>query len=198
MSVTSSISSAGVATPPVNGAIIPPGNDVLYEVVNGHVVELPPMGAYSSDIASDLVGNLRPFARAQNLGRVVGEMLFVLDRTQGLERRPDVAFVSYRLWPRNRRVPQTRAWDVVPELAIEVISPTNSADEVLTKTREYFQAGVQQVWVVYPMEELAHVYEAFDRIRVVRKHEALDGGTLIPGFSLPLAQLFEEEQSAQG
>jgi Uma2 family endonuclease len=168
----------------------------LYEVVNGQVVELPPMGAYETDVASILFGHLGPFARGQKLGRAVAEMLFVLNKTLVLERRPDVAFVPYRLWPRNRRVPRTRAWDVVPALAVEVISPTNSADEVLTKTREYFQAGLQQVWVIYPVEELVHVYEAFDRIRVVQRHEALDGGALLPGFRLPLSELFEEETEA--
>lgn len=151
------------------------------------------MGAYETDIASLLVAFLGPFARTQQMGRVVGEMLFVLNRTLGLERRPDVAFVSYQRWPRRRRVPRLRSWDVVPELAVEVVSPTNTADGVSIKVKEYFQAGVQLVWVIYPSIEMVHVYEALDRIRVVKRDEELDGGALLPDFRLPLAILFEEE-----
>jgi len=80
-------------------------NDVLYEIVNGELVELPPMGAYDIDIASELLGLLRPFAKSKGLGRAVAEMLFALPFIGDCERRPDVAFVSNRRWPRNKRVP---------------------------------------------------------------------------------------------
>jgi len=153
------------------------------------------MGVYEAFLATllgRLVGN---FVDAHQLGRTLVEVLFDLGLTNSKERRPDVAFVSYGRWPRQRRVPRGRAWPVVPNLAVEIISPTNTADEVMTKLREYFKAGVQQVWVIYPVEEVAHVYEAFDRIRVVLRHEALDGGAILPGFRLPLSDLFEEEET---
>jgi len=58
------------------------------------------------------------------------------------QRRPDVAYVSYDRWPRQRRVPRTQAWAVVPELVVEVISPSNTFEEVVNKVREYFRASV--------------------------------------------------------
>jgi Uma2 family endonuclease len=177
---------AAPATTPVS----PPDADALYEVVNGRRVELPPMGAFETDVASELGAYLRQFARSR-FGRAVNEMLFLLDTQADLQRRPDVALVSYQRWPRHRRVPSTNAWAVVPELAVEVISPSNTASEVLVKIGEYFRAGTQLVWVVYPREELVYVYTSPTAIRVLDRSGALDGGTVLPEFRLPLAELFE-------
>jgi Uma2 family endonuclease len=57
------------------------------------------------------------------------------------------------VWPRNRRVPRVAAWEMVPNLAVEIVRPTNTGDQIVTKIREYFQAGVERVWVIYPAEE---------------------------------------------
>jgi Uma2 family endonuclease len=175
-------------------------NDVLYEVVNGQRVELPPMGAFQTGIASVLVAYLWHFGHEHKLGRAVAEMLFLLDARSDLQRRPDVAFVSYRRWPQSRRIPDVAAWEVVPELAVEVISRTNTADEVVAKVREYFQAGVHLVWVVYPTEEQVYVYTSRSDIRVLTREQELDGGGVLPGFRLAVAALFEEEarEDSQG
>jgi Uma2 family endonuclease len=105
-------------------------SDLLYEVVDGQIVEKKPIGAYEIFIGSFLNTRLDGFARASNCGRAVSEMLF--DLGAGLsQRRPDVAYVSYDRWLRQRRVPQTQAWAVVPELVVEVISPSNTFEEVI-------------------------------------------------------------------
>jgi Uma2 family endonuclease len=181
------------AEPPLIPAVPAADDDVLYEVVNGQRVELPPMGAYEVDLASILLQFLGPFARAQNLGRVVVEMLFLIDATARLQRRPDVAFVSYQRWPRGRRVPHANAWDVVPDLAVEVVSPTNTAYEVVEKVQDYFRTGVQRVWVVYPNVEQVYLYDSPTQVRVLMRTDELDGEALLPGFRLPVATLFEAE-----
>lgn len=178
---------------PVTALATPTDSEALYEIVNGQRVELPPMSAYAAWIASLLVRHLQAFAEAQQLGRAVAEMLFDFGTANSRRRRPDVAFVSYQRWPRNRRVPTTAAWDVVPELAVEVISETNLAEEVVLRVQEYFQAGVQLVWVIYPIAEQVYVYEALTHVRILTRADELDGGTVLPGFRLPLANLFEEE-----
>jgi Uma2 family endonuclease len=94
-------------------------------------------------------------------------------------------------------VPRTAAWAVVPALAIEVISPTDLAEEVVLKVREYFQAGVQLVWVVFPAEQQVYVYESPTKIRILSRVEELDGGSVLPGFRLPLTALFEEASSGE-
>jgi Uma2 family endonuclease len=166
-------------------------SEALYEVVDGQRVELPPMGARETHLGSNLLVLLGSFGKAQRLGRTEGEMLFLLDAEAGLERRPDVAFVSYERWPRHRPVPTTAAWQVVPNLTVEVVSPTNTAAEVLRKVREYFRAGVQRVWVVYPDEEQVYVYSSPTSIRVLERSGELDGEEVLPGFRLPLSELFE-------
>ena len=94
----------------------------FYEVVDGQIVENPPMGARESILASFLLDLMGPVARSNRLGRVVTETLFLLDRARKLKRRPDVAFVSAKRWSLKRDVPETESWDVVPDLAVEVIS----------------------------------------------------------------------------
>ena len=179
-----------VSPPTAISPIIP--DDMLYEVVDGQVVEKS-MGAFETGIASLLVEILGPFARANRLGRFFGEMLFRIDIGQDLQRRPDVAFVSHARWPYNRRVPDVPVWDMVPDLAIEVISPSNSASAVLRKVHDYFKAGVTRVWVVYPEQAEVYIYSTPKQVQVVGIGQELDGGDLLPGFRLPVAVLFEDE-----
>ncbi len=121
-------------------------DDILYEVVDGQRVELDPMGAREVLLASALFEFLAPFARQRGLGQVVSEMLFSSTPSWGLKRRPDLAFVSFPRW-REPTPEREDAWDVVPDLAIEIISRTNTAETVDDKIVEYFQAGVRLVWV---------------------------------------------------
>jgi Uma2 family endonuclease len=167
--------------------------DVLYEVVNGQRREVPPMGAFETHVASVLGRWLSHFAWPHRLGNVENEMLFLLDVATGLQRRPDVAYVSYERWPRGRPVPRTPFWDVVPDLTVEVVSPTNTATEILDKIDEFFRAGVRLVWVIYPVKEQIYVYESPTVIRVLTPGDELDGGAVLPGFRLPLATLFHDE-----
>jgi Uma2 family endonuclease len=167
-------------------------SDLLYEVVDGHIVEKEPMGAYEILVGSFLNTCLDGFARTSNCGRAVSEMLF--DFGAGLsQRRPDVAYVSYDRWPRPRRVPRTQAWAVVPELAVEVISPSNTFEEVLGKVHEYFHAGVQHVWVVAPPQQQVYVYQSPSQIHVLNVQDELTGDPFLPGFRLKLAELFDVE-----
>src|SRR5262249_6063427 len=127
----------------ISESLPPPGLDSeaakFYEVVDGQVLQNPPMGARESVLAAFLGGLMGPMAWLNGLGRVVTETLFLLDRARNLRRRPDLAFVSDQRWPLKRRIPRTEAWDVVPDLAVEVISETSSADRVAIKIDEYFR-----------------------------------------------------------
>jgi Uma2 family endonuclease len=167
-------------------------DDMLYEIVDGEILEKE-MGNLESDIATLLLEFLSRFVRARRLGRMHSETLFRIDQAKDLRRRPDVAFVSHARWPFNRRLPRGAVWDMVPDLAIEVISPTNTATHVQRKIHEYFAAGVSQVWVVFPDQQEAYVYSSLTQIQVVQIGQDLDGGDLIPGFRLALAALFEDE-----
>lgn len=174
-------------------AKVPRAEEPLFEVVRGRRVELPPMGAYPTVIASFLHLHLGPFVRQHALGVCVVELLFLIDPKTNLQRRPDVAFVSSERWPLRRPIPNTASWNVVPDLAVEVVSPMDRAEELLEKVREFFQTGTRVVWVIYPKQKLAHVFESWTSVRVLTRADELDGGAVVPGFKLPLTQLFREE-----
>jgi Uma2 family endonuclease len=189
---SSTESTATAITPePIAAASLVP-DDMLYEVVDGQIKEKV-VGAREIEIATLLIEFLAPFVRAHRLGKVLGEMIFRINIIKDLQRRPDVAFVSSARWPIKRRVPDTAVWDLVPDLAIEVISPTNAAVDVQTKIHEYFEAGVRSVWVIYPKQKSIHVYASTTQIQGLQLGDELDGGELIPGFRLPLAALFEDD-----
>jgi len=162
----------------------------FYEVVGGQIVEKPAMGAFESLLASLLSRWMAPHADENQLGRVVCETLFLLDPALGLKRRPDLAFVSKQRWPLRRRVPRTEAWDIVPDLAVEVVSLTNSAEQVSEKIEEYFRSGVRQVWVVYPGTSKVYLYDNPTSVRILQVGDDLEGGSVLPGFRLALQDLF--------
>jgi Uma2 family endonuclease len=167
-------------------------DEMLYEVVDGRIVEKT-VGVYEVEIANILTQFLGNFARTHGLGRAVVEMIFIIDRDRNLQRRPDVAFVSHARWPVQRRAPKSAVWDLVPDLVVEVVNPSNTADQVQEKIHEYFMARVSRVWVVYPRQKEVYVYASPTQIEVLQLGQELDGGDLVPGFRLPLAALFEDD-----
>jgi Uma2 family endonuclease len=102
-----------------------------------------------------------------------------------------VAFVSWDRLP-NRQLPREPIPGIFPDLAVEVLSSSNTAQEMARKCRDYFAAGTQLVWEVDPVQRTVTVYTAPDRFTVLREQDTLDGGTVLPGFTLPLRQLFAE------
>ncbi|HEV3256971.1 MAG TPA: Uma2 family endonuclease [Gemmataceae bacterium] len=183
---------ASVVTSQTKFEPVPPDGDVLYEVVNGEVREVPPMSRLAALVASVLAQSLGTFASQHKRGLVAVEMLFRLTTDGRRQRRPDVAFVAYERLPDPIFTEDDPpAWDVVPNLAVEVVSPSNTANELLEKTLEYFAAGVQLVWVIYPRHRRVFVYEPPASSRILLEQDELDGGTVLPGFRLSVAALFD-------
>lgn len=161
-----------------------------FEIIDGQRVELPPMGAFESTIASMVAYYINQFAIAE-MGQAAAEVLF--DLRIGRQRRPDAAFVRYDRWPKRRRIPSGDAWQVTPNLAVEVVSRWNTHRGIIEKVHDYFRAGVQLVWVIDPIHCQVYVYTSPKQIQVVDRHDALDGGDVLPGFTLPLATLFDTD-----
>jgi Uma2 family endonuclease len=171
-------------------------DDRFYEVVEGLVVRSLPMGASETEIAFLIAFALNQIVKPQKLGKVVIELLFHIDAKRELKRRPDIAFVSAKKWPVGKRVPKGEAWDMVPDLAVEVVSESNTAQEVIQKVVDYLSTGSRQVWVVYPDLKQVHVYTDLTSAQILTEPAVLDGGDLIPGFRLSLTELFEDADSA--
>jgi Uma2 family endonuclease len=167
-------------------------DEPLYEIVNGQRVDIPPMSAYATWLAARLHMRLGLYAEDKGLGTSVPEMLFVLDAGHNLRRLPDVAFVSTARWPLDRALPETGDWEVVPDLAVEVISPNDVFKDMLAKVREYFHYGVQIVWVIAPEERQVYVYDTPTQVRILTVQDELTGGEIVPGFRLPLGHLFQQ------
>ena len=163
--------------------------DTLCELVDGLLVEKG-MGYTESNLALILAGFLRAFIVPRNLGLLSGES-GMMRLFPGLVRVPDLAFASWDRIP-GRRYPTEAIAGFVPDLAIEVLSRSNTKKEMTRKRREYFQAGVRLVWEVDPRARTVAVYEVPERPTVLEIGQTLDGGQVLPGFALPVADLFAD------
>jgi len=161
----------------------------IYELVEGTLVEKG-MSYVESMLGLALAGFLRAFVIPRNLGIITGGD-GMMRLFPGLVREPDVAFASWDRIP-GRRVPTDPIAGFAPDLAVEVLSPSNTDAEMARKRREYFGAGVQLVWEVDPRARTVTVYETLEHSTVLDTSMILDGGTVLPGFALPLGELFGE------
>jgi Uma2 family endonuclease len=165
-------------------------SELLYEVIDGIIVEKPPMGAYEMSLAFRFGIRLSNFVDPLRIGQACVEMLFDFQPIIDRQRKPDAAFVSAERWPVDRPVPRKAAWRVVPDLAVEVISPSNLAGEMAAKVAEYFLVGVSRVWVVYPESGQIYAYDSADSVRIVSRGQVLTDDAILPGFRLDLDEFF--------
>lgn len=164
-----------------------------YEVVDGDIVELPPMSFYSREVANLLDKAVSRFLFTNDIGRSRVELLFriPLPEDRSRNRQPDAAYISYDRWPRDRPLPFTgNALDVVPDIAVEVSSPGDAGGELVAKAREYLRGGARLAWVLYPEAREVHAYSPDGQIRVFLPADRLEAPDVLPGFQVPVADLF--------
>jgi Uma2 family endonuclease len=166
----------------------PNGEKRLCELVDGVLVEKA-MGFYESILALVLGQLLLNFLDEHDLGVATGPDGTVR-LAPGLVRIPDVAFFSWDRFP-NRQRPAQRVPDLVPDLAVEVLSEGNTEGEMERKLAEYFGCGVPLVWYVEPKPRTVRIYTSPSEYRLLTEDDVLDGGTLLPGFHLPIRDWFE-------
>ncbi|MCS7186370.1 MAG: Uma2 family endonuclease [Armatimonadetes bacterium] len=133
-----------------------------------------------------LIGN---FVETKMLGEViVGDSGFVLDKEEQTLRGPDVAFISKERIP-SEGLPDDW-WEGAPDLAVEIVSRSQTAHELARKALDYLQAGTKIVWVVDPESKTVAVYTPPNHIRILREDETLDGGDVLPEFKVQVKELF--------
>ncbi len=185
----------GTATEQDLVAIVDGPNKRLCELVDGTLVEKA-VGQYESRLAY-LIGHfLETYLEKHDLGIGYGAdamLRIIAERV----RLPDVSFVSWEKLP-NRELPAEPIANLVPDLAVEVISESNTRREMENKRREYFQGGAKLVWEIDPNTQSARVYTSPDAFEEIGPDGALDGRDVLPGFILPLKQLFDRAGRRRG
>jgi Uma2 family endonuclease len=148
------------------------------------------MGHPESVVAWELGVLLGNFLREHDLGycTTADDLVRVMPK---LVRGPDFSFVSWATRP-ERVIPHEQISTQVPDLAVGILSPSNTKKEMQIKLKEYFMGGVKLVWIIDPKTRTAAAYTAPDAKTVIPADGTLDGGDVLPGFKLPLAKLFEK------
>lgn len=163
--------------------------DRLYELIDGILVEKD-MGLQESMLAMLIGRLLGNFVDARKLGVVTGPD-GTMSLAPGLIRIPDVAFSAWERFP-NRRMIRTPIPNLVPDLAVEVLSQGNTRKEMDEKLDDYFAAGVRLVWFVDPARRSVRVYTSRQESRLLRESHTLDGGEVLPGLEIPVRVIFED------
>ena len=170
---------------------MPDGKD--FELVNGELVERN-MSWESERIGSNVSGLLWGHCREHDCGEVNGsnagyqcyEDVFPDDPDR--LRKPDVSYISLDRLPKEPMV--KGHCPIVPDLAVEVVSPNDLSEEVEEKVDEYLRAGVRVVWIVYPQTKLIRVHRANGTVQDLHLHDELSGEDVIPGFRCPVSEVF--------
>jgi Uma2 family endonuclease len=159
----------------------------ICELVNGILVEKP-MATFESRLAAILIYFLELFLEGHDLGAVL-DGAGLLRLFPGRVRAPDVSFISWKRMP-NQEFPDEAIAALTPDLAVEILSPSNTEEEMREKVRDYFRAGGKLVWIVDPVSRTVRVYTSQRRSVVLTEDGTLDGRKVLPGFALPIRQWF--------
>jgi Uma2 family endonuclease len=157
------------------------------ELIDGTLVEKT-VGYIESFLAARINYLIQVFLETHDLGIVLGEAGTLKILPQQV-RVPDVCFIAWNRFS-NRDLPPEPIPDLAPDLAIEVLSVSNTPGEMQRKLHDYFTAGVRLVWYIDPRARQAKSYTAEDRYVELTESQSLSGGDVLPGFELPLKELF--------
>jgi Uma2 family endonuclease len=162
-----------------------------YELVEGRIVPMSPTGYKHARYESNFDEYLKAFVRGRNLGHVlVGEVGIYTGRRPDTVRGADLAFISNERYAQQKK--ESGFLEVAPELVVEILSPDDRWNDVTQKLREYFSIGVKLVWVADPAARTVYAYRALTEVREFKETDLLPGDDILPGFSVPVANLFEE------
>lgn len=159
------------------------------ELIKGELVMMNPAGGDHGYIAGEIFGHIWSFLQEHDLGKVyAAETGFVLERDPDTVRAPDVAFIAK---DRVADAKTPKFIPVPPDLVVEVNSPGDAAGEVVEKVQWWLSHGAQLVWVVDPTSKTVTAYQPDGAARVLQRDQTLDGGAVLPGFTLPVAAIFD-------
>jgi Uma2 family endonuclease len=167
---------------------MPDDDSVRLELDEGELITMPPVGLEHADYESNICTLLKSYVREHRLGKVyTGDGGFRL--RDDTVRAPDVAFVRQE---RVQSVQRGGFGKGAPDLAVEIFSPSDSVRQLMRKVKQYFAAGCHTVWIVYAERREVNVLEATGADRLLKGDDLLEAPELLPGFSVRVAELFED------
>ncbi len=166
-----------------------PNDHMRHELVRGELRTMPPAGGEHGVLVINLSAPLAVHVKGHKLGLVFGaETGFRIAKDPDTVRAPDIAFVRTDRIPAGG-VPKS-FFPGAPDLAVEIVSPGDTHDEVEEKVQEWLDAGTTQVWVVSPKRRTVTVHRSATDITILTEKDDLSGGPLLPGFSCPVSEIF--------
>ena len=166
-----------------------PDDDYRYELVEGELIRMAPTGGEHGVLTVRIGRILDEYVEAHDLGICSGaETGFILQRSPDIVRAPDAAFIDKARIPETG-IPKTY-WPFAPDLAVEVLSPSDRFSAVQTKIAEYFSAGTRLAWVIEPATRTVYVYRSPRDVQALGEDAELSGEDVLPGFRYSVKRLF--------
>jgi Uma2 family endonuclease len=181
--------SATLTKPMTADELLAMPDDGRYELVKGELRKMAPTGDEHGDITMELAALLHWHVKENRLGKIyAAETGFKLESDPDTVRAPDIAFVTQDKIEKTGRLRGFRSG--APDLAIEVLSPRDRVSRVEEKVAEWLEAGARMVWVVSPKLHTVTVYRSLTDIVTLTGKDTLDGGDVVPGFQINVAEIF--------
>ena len=162
-----------------------------YEIIRGERVDLRPKWARESFLMSHLFHRLILIPKTERHGDFYGHMRYQLDRDGQLALRPDLSFVTFEKWSRKYAIPDVESWGMIPDWVIEFASPGESIPDLQPRISDYLDAGVQCVWCIWVEMNQIHICTSAAKCVILSIGDELTGAPFIPGFRMPVADLFQ-------
>ncbi len=177
-----------IATMTADELLAMPHHGYRFELIKGELHQMAPAGSQHGRIALRIGWRLAQFVEKNKLGETyAAETGFMIDTAPDTVRAPDASFVSRA---RAEATDGEGFFPGAPDLAVEVISPHDRQTEVEEKALDWLRAGTRMVIVVDPSQRIAIIYRGLDDVQVLAEGDSIDGGDVVPGWTLPLADVF--------
>ncbi len=168
---------------------LPDPPDRRVELVRGLIREKPLLVVIAGLVKANVLTSLSEFLKLHELGLVLPGLGCVLGRDPDTVRVVETCFLARDCMPEGE--PSEWFWEGPPTLDVEIVSPDDLANDFYERVQDYLAAGTQQVWVLWPRNRSMTVYDAVSGVRELGPDSTLDGGSLLPGFSVRVGELFE-------